>query len=67
MAEKLFIYCRTMDYKGLPSSGAADAAAKASVCGELTFEQAVVTDVCAPLIYVVLSHTHILILRRVLL
>jgi len=56
-----------MDYKGLPSSGAADAAAKASVCGELTFEQAVVTDVCAPLIYVVLSHTHILILRRVLL
>lgn len=47
-----------MDYKGLPSSGAADAAAKASVCGELTFEQAVVTDVCAPLIYVV-SYSYI--------
>jgi hypothetical protein len=67
IAGKLFIYCRILDHKGLPSSEAIDAAAKASVCGELTFDQAVVTDVCAPLIYVVLSHTHILILRSVLL
>jgi hypothetical protein len=56
-----------LDHKGLPSSEAIDAAAKASVSGELTFDQAVVTDICATLIYVVLSHTCILILRRVLL
>lgn len=56
-AGKLFIYCRMLDHKGLPNSEAIDAAAKASVCGELTFEQAVVADVFAPLIYVVLSHT----------
>lgn len=58
MAGKLFIYCRMLDHKGLPSSDAIDVAAKASVYGEFTYEQAVVTDVCAPLIYVVLSHTH---------
>jgi len=67
MAGKLFIYCRMLDHKGLPSSEAIDAAALASVSGELTFDQAVVTDICATLIYVVLSHTCILILRRVLL
>jgi hypothetical protein len=67
MARKLFIYCRMLDHKGLSSSEAIDAAAKTSVCGELTFDQAVVTNVCAPLIYVVFSHIHILILRRVLL
>jgi hypothetical protein len=67
MAGKLFSYCRLLDFKGLPSIEAIDAAAKASVCGELTFEQAIVTDICAHLIYVVLSHTHILIFRRVLL
>jgi len=55
---KLFMYCRMLDHKGLPSSEAIDADAKASVCGEMTFDQAVVTDVCAPLIYVVLSRTH---------
>jgi hypothetical protein len=40
MAGKLFIYCRMLDHKGLPSSEAIGAAAKASVCGELTFDQA---------------------------
>lgn len=58
VAGKLFIYCRMLDHKGLPSSEAIDAAAKTSVCGELTLDQAVVTDVCASLIYVVFSHTH---------
>jgi hypothetical protein len=56
-----------LDRKGLPSSEAIVAGAKGSVFGELTFEQTVVTDVCAPPVYVVLSDTHILILRRVLL
>jgi len=56
-----------LNHKGLPSSESIGAAAKASVGGELTFDQAVVTDICAPLIYVVLSHACILTLRRVLL
>jgi hypothetical protein len=42
---------------GLSSSEAIDAAARASFHGKLTFEQALVTDVCASLLYVVLSHT----------
>jgi hypothetical protein len=54
-----------LDHKGLPSSEAIDAGAKGSVFGELTFEKTVVTDVCAPPVYVVLSHTHIPILGRV--
>jgi hypothetical protein len=47
-----------LDHTGLPNSEAIDSGAKGSVFGELTFEQTVVTDVCVPPVYVVLSDTH---------